>query len=99
MSVASMRDWQEPRFRYLYESKSVDILAIETISGIKEAKGLLQLLKKVTGKLYKVFYLFALRPNVYFDPFSPIFFFKNLKLALKKVQLGQRTRGSERVEP
>ena len=56
MSVGQLTEWHRPRFQTLAKSE-VDLLAIETIPGLKEAEALLDLLaeyKKGTFQKIKV---------------------------------------------
>ena len=51
MSKSELMKWHEPRVKLLSESK-VDILAIETMPGIKEADAIIDLLEKYPKGYY-----------------------------------------------
>ena len=51
MSVAELMAWHEPRFQILAESEC-DVLALETIPGIREIEALFNLLKKYPKEAY-----------------------------------------------
>ena len=59
MSKSELMKWHEPRVKLLSESK-VDILAIETMPGIKEADAIIDLLEKYPKGYY--WFLYVIMP-------------------------------------